>query len=322
MGSSSSVPSLPNSTLQVAHNIGAAAVHWDVQTGGSADDFALQDLDFYPNKITIDAGDTITFHVAGGPGGDAHTVAFVPSGQSVPSPDSPKDLVPAGGTTVDGTKFVNSGILFGGSSFTLTFSNPGTYRILCLFHEPAMESTVIVHSAGTPYPHDALYYREIGDSQKEQDLADARSSVALFPFKPGGTTLAAGIDPFLVQYPPSDSTVLRFLDSGDVAWFGTSGNLTVEVGTVVTWVNETSNEPHTLTFPLAGQRVLPNIPPDPAVNVSPSGVTKFDGSKIVNSGTIHGGTRFRLMFTKPGTYFYGCIYHDNSGMHGLITVKP
>jgi len=185
-----------------------------------------------------------------------------------------------------------------------------------------MESTVIVQKAGARYPHDALYYRYIADSEKWHDLAAAERSVSHFPFKPGGTTLAAGIDPGLVRYPPLDSTVLRYVDTRDILKVATSGNLTIKVGTVVTWVNETSNEPHTLTLNVAGKKKLPRIPPDPPVNFNRHGVTRYDGSKIVNSGTFLGGTRVRLMFTKTGKFYYGCLYHDNSGMDGTITVTP
>jgi hypothetical protein len=87
-------------------------------------------------------------------------------------------------------------------------------------------------------------------------------------------------------------------------------------------VNLTSNEPHTLTLNVAGKKELPSIPPDPPVNFNSHGVTRYDGSKIVNSGTFLGGTRVRLMFTKVGKFYYGCLYHDNSGMDGTITVTP
>lgn len=317
------VPNAPYSALRLAQNLGAT--NWKVETGAATESYALQDLDFYPNKITIDAGDTITYQV-NGVGLDGHAVAFVPSNQKIPSPLDPKDLVPHGGTTIDGKHFVNSGALGGGLppyEVTFLFSRPGVYRILCLFHEPAMESTVIVQKTGTPYPHNAAYYRDQANVDKQHDLAAAERSVSDFPFKPGGTTLAAGVDPGLIRFPPRDSTVLRYVDTKDAGKIATSANLTIKVGTVITWINETSNEPHTITFPQGGHDKLPNIPPDPPVNVAPHGkITKYDGSKIVNSGTILSGTGFRLMFTKAGSYYFGCLYHDNAGMAGRITVKP
>jgi plastocyanin len=301
---------------------GGTAMDWPVEVGGVGDHYAFQALDFYPNTITIDAGDTITYQMADSGGSDAHTVTFVPPHMRIPSPLDPNDVKPYGGTTITGTKYVNSGILVGGQKITLLFPKPGTFRILCLFHEPAMESSVVVQRAGAPYPHSVAYYRKTGDSEQRADLEAAQDSVSQFPFKPGGTTLAAGIDPGLVQEPPSDATVLRFVDTKEAGNVAKSGNLTIKVGTVVTWVNETSNEPHTLTLNVAGTKGLPHIPPDPPVNFKRHGITIYDGSKIVNSGTFLGGTAVRLMFTKVGEFYYGCLYHDNSRMVGTITVTP
>jgi plastocyanin len=73
-----------------------------------------------------------------------HTVTFPVSGQEVPQMDpfSP----PSGGSTYDGSTLVNSGPLFGGQSFSLTFTKAGTYTYNCLFHDDTehMVGTVIV----------------------------------------------------------------------------------------------------------------------------------------------------------------------------------
>jgi plastocyanin len=308
-------------TTQSVANL--AGTNWTIGTGASYDSYAVQDLDFLPNAITIDAGDTITYHVGSGAGGDAHTVAFVPPGQTVPPPGDPANLSPAGGNIVDGTHFLNSGILVGGQTFTLHFPVAGTFKILCLFHEPAMVMTVTVQKAGTPYPHDATFYLHAGAVDEQADFFEGRQSVASFPFVNGGNTFAAGIDPGQVHFPPPDSTVLRFLNSSDFSLVATSGSKTIKVGTVLKWVNLTSNEPHTITLVPAGQHSLPNMPPDPAVNVAaPGHITTFDGTKLVNSGTVLGGHSFLVKFIKAGTFFYGCLYHDNSRMTGTITVTP
>lgn len=304
-----------------------AATTWNIGTGASYNYYSDQLLDFLPTAITINAGDSIAFHVASGAGGDPHTVAFVPSTTKVPPPGDPNNLSPAGGTIVDGTKFVNSGILFGGQVFTLRFSKPGTFRILCLFHEPAMVMTVTVQPTGTPYPHNAQYYLNVGATDEWQDFFEARQSVAQFPFPSGGTTFAAGVDPGLVHFPPPDSTILRFLNSNQWSLVANGGSKTIKAGTVITWVNETSNEPHTVTVLPAGQTELPAaLTPDPAVNAVPyPSVTIFDGTKLVNSGTLVRAPgapfAFAVKFTKPGVYHYACIYHDNSGMDGVITVN-
>lgn len=320
------LPPMSASTERNTQTVAApalASTNWNVGTGASYASYAVQALDFYPKSITIDAGDTISYHVASGVGGDAHTVSFVPAGQKVPSPGDPNDLKPAGGTVVDGTKFINSGILLGGQVFTLHFPKPGTYPILCLFHEPAMVSTVVVQKAGTPYPHNAQFYMSESAQDRWEDFSAGINSATEFPFAAYGTTIAAGIDPGLVHFPPPDVTILRFLNTPKVGLVATAGNKTIKAGTVLTWVNETSNEPHTVTFALAGQHDLPNIPPDPAVNVAPPpAITSFDGTRIVNSGTLLGNQKFLMKFTKPGSYFYGCLYHDNSRMVGTVTVTP
>lgn len=323
---------IPTSTDRSVQSLGTtasfASKNWVVGTGASTYSYALQDLDFYPNSMTINAGDTISYQIASGVGGDGHTIAFVPSGMTVPSPGDPANLAPTNSTstngTVDGTKFVNSGLELGGQTYTLHFTKAGTYRILCLFHEPAMAMTVIVQAAGTAYPHDQFFYTHTGSIDLWEDLGAAQKSAASFPFKAFGTTLAAGIDPGQVTFPPPDSTILRYLTSAstDSSVLSREGSLTIKAGTTLTWVNLTSNEPHTVTVVPMGQDDLPNIPPDPAVNVASSGTTSFDGSKFVNSGTFVVGQHFSLKFTKAGSYFYGCLYHDNSRMSGTITVTP
>jgi len=324
MGANSNIPAVPSSAARTTHNPtvqSIASTNWDVIEGSAANFFAVQGLDFYPTGVIIDAGDTITFHVPNGQYSDAHTVAFVPKGMPVPSPGDPNDVNPAGGNTVDGSTFVNSGILFGGQTFSLTFPKAGNYRILCLFHEPAMTMSVLVQPAGTPYPHNAAFYANLGAQDQSEDLAKGFQSIATFPFSNGGTTFAAGIDPGLATFPESDVTVLRFLNSNQTSQLIGAGRITIKAGTTLTFVNETSNEPHTITIVQAGQTDLPPIAPDPSVNAVPfPGVTIFDGSQFVNSGTIIGGQSFSVKFTKAGSYLYGCLYHDNSGMVGRITV--
>lgn len=328
--STSTLPTVPDSSVRATQStlLSAAPINWNVQTGGSNLYYALQNLDFFPSSITINAGDAITYRVASGGGGDPHTISFVPAGQKVPPPNDPNNVVPKGGNVIDGTTFVNSGIVFGGQTFTLHFAKAGTYKIYCLFHEPAMIMSVVVNPTGSPRPHDASFYLHLGYVDQWDDLNEAARSVATYPFTPGGTTFAAGIDPGLVHFPPADSTVLRFINSPDINKIGNEGSITVKAGTVLTWVNLTSNEPHTITFAVAGATDLPNIPPDPSVNAAPPGqVSVFDGTKVVNSGTILGFTppptnSFKIKMMKPGKYLYGCLYHDNSRMTGIVTVTP
>lgn len=188
-----------------------------------------------------------------------------------------------------------------------------------------MVMSVVVQNSGSTYPHTQFFYTNQGSSDLWEDLGAAQRSVASYPFPNGGTTIAAGIVPGLVHFPPADSTVLRFINSNDTTStvIASEGSKTIKAGTMLTFVNETSNEPHTVTVATTSGD-LPNIPPDPAVNASrtPGVVNVFDGTKIVNSGTIGPGGSFKLKFTKAGTYHDGCLYHDNSRMEGWITVTP
>ncbi len=76
-------------------------------------------------------------------------------------------------------------------------------------------------------------------------------------------------------------------------------NITVRVGTQVTWTNnESSQIPHTVT---SG---TPNAP-----------------SNMFDSGTLNPGQTFQFTFNTPGTYNYFCRIHG-AAMTGTVTVTP
>ncbi len=116
-------------------------------------------LQFLGGNITVHQGDTVTFTVADP--SEIHTVTFTsgaPPPDLVdvrPQPAGPPQIVfpamvaqPQGGNSYDGTGFLNSGILFPGSTFTLTINAPpGTYQYRCLLHGGApqnMTATITV----------------------------------------------------------------------------------------------------------------------------------------------------------------------------------
>jgi plastocyanin len=183
-----------------------------------------------------------------------------------------------------------------------------------------MNGTIIVQPAGTPYPHPQGYYTGQGNAEANAQLSAAQASIKLFPFANGGPMVAAGIDPKLMALPPSKSAVWRFLDADTLST--ASQTVTIPVNSTITWVNETDNEPHTVTFPIPGHTPPPNLSPF----APPSGGNTYDGSHLVNSGPF--GTAvglptnsFTLKFTKPGTFKYFCLFHDDFGMVGWVTVK-
>ncbi|WP_340106973.1 cupredoxin domain-containing protein [Rhodohalobacter sp. 8-1] len=88
--------------------------------------------------------------------------------------------------------------------------------------------------------------------------------------------------------------------SSEVSMEGISfvpANLTVEVGTTVTWTNN-SNVIHTVTSGTDGNH---------------------DG--LFDSGNVAANEQFSYTFNETGTYPYFCIPHVNQGMTGTIIVE-
>jgi plastocyanin len=278
---------------------------WNLDAG-TGDATGVAALKFYTPDITIDAGDTITWKVAG----NAHTVAFLTTGQVPPAPDSPAAQAPAGGTTVDGTTFTSSGIVFpapGHDTFALTFPTAGTYAYHCLIH-PGMDGSVTVQAPGTAYPQDQAAITAAAQAAETVDIAAGHALEQSFSptstKNADGTTtyhLAAGVGADRIS-------ILRFIGS----------SLHVHVGDTVEWTNGDSNgEPHSVSFGTE--------PQDPSA-LAPAGGSSYDGKiKWVSSGLfvgapIPGPHSYSLTFAKAGTFKYICVLHDVVGMVGSITV--
>jgi plastocyanin len=101
-------------------------------------------------------------------------------------------------------------------------------------------------------------------------------------------------------------------------------NLHIHVGDTVIWTDDTSNEPHAVTF-LAGQP-LPQIPDWYATNPTGNGIS-YDGSSYFNSGLLYPAEPGRphsltLTFTKTGTFPYVDVGDFFMGMQGSVIVTP
>jgi plastocyanin len=280
---------------------------WAINTGGSEQSEAIQALDFYPNTITIHSADTITWTNSTS---IPHTVSIPKAGQTPPA--GPPNPAPVGGNVFDNSAYISSGFITKGKTYSVRFTRPGTYKYYCLVHQPEMIGEIIVIPAGMPLPQSATQYAAAASADLAADLQAGVASIQTFPYAPGGTHLAAGIAPGLPGSPPSQSTVMRFLDDTN-----TNGSISVSVGTTVTWTNESNNVPHTVTFPALGQPP-PAGPPD---QVPPAGGSTYDGTALANSGVMRPGTSYSLTFTKAGTYTYYCLFHDGpTGMIGTVAV--
>jgi plastocyanin len=279
-----------------------------VTTGGSALSQAVQAFDYYPNQTTIDVGDSITWNNTQN---EPHVVAIPPAGQT-PPPGPPQP--PVGGKTFDGSSYISSGFMAPNSTYTVKFTKAGTYTVYCLIHQPEMVSTIVVQPAGTAYPKSQGQYLAEGAADLSYDLGVGTASIATFPYPAGGTHLAAGISPGLAAGPPAQTTVMRFMDAGNLD--GQPLNTTIPVGTTLTWTNQANNAPHTVSFPVAGQALPPGPPDGPA-----AGGATYDGTAYTSSGVIPPGGSYSLTFTARGTYTYYCQFHAPEGMTGTVTVQ-
>jgi plastocyanin len=139
-------------------------VTWQVANAPSTD--AADVMRFIPQRLSIKTGDTVTWdnetpvpHTVTFTSGAAAPELITPQPQNAGPPNlvlNPDVLFPAGAAngTYDGTGYVNSGF-FGagpesvaGTSFSLTFTKPGTYLYLCVLHADQGMSGVIEVSAG------------------------------------------------------------------------------------------------------------------------------------------------------------------------------
>ena len=283
----------------------AAPQTWSVTTGGSSQLEAIQALDYYPNAITVHAGDTVRWN---NQTSIPHSVSIPIAGQTPPG--GPPDMAPVGGTTFDNSAYISSGFLVKGSSYAVTFTVPGTYRIFCIVHQPEMTGTVVVLPAAATLPTSAQQYAADANADLLIDLQAGSDSLQTFPFVAGGTHIAAGISP---GGPPSQASVMRFLDDTT-----TGSNVTISVGTTIQWTNRSNNVPHSVAFPALGQQP-PSGRPD---QVPPAGGLTYDGTALANSGVLPPGASYFLTFTKAGVYPYYCLFHDGpTGMVGTVTVR-
>jgi plastocyanin len=293
------------------------------KVGGSLNDTAVQADLYFPGTITIDEGDSITWADAAG-ADESHTVTF---GSTGPCVDIAKLGVPSAGASYSGSGCVSSGSLWpvsapasaGPKTYTLTFPKAGTYQYFCQFHKPAMNGTVVVQPAGSPYPPGQAAY----DATKDPALATAE--------KNGEAALAAQT---VTTRTNADGTTTHTMNAGygDGKTFSLyrygANNLSISAGDSVAWVQNDVADYHTVTFLDNGKDVpftLPDGYPNP-VAVSRTPDTTYIGTGFVNSGLLvpasaPADTRtYRLTFPRAGTYSYECLIHDDAGMKGTIQV--
>lgn len=133
------------------------------------------------------------------------------------------------------------------------------------------------------------------------------------PPPPGGSqALAPGaivIQVSLIKYPPQQTQF------GTVAGYN-NANLTVHVGAVIQFHNQDSFT-HTASS-LGTSGFPPNGPAFKARTRSGSDLSQANWS----SGDLQPDAYSQpIHATTPGTYYYGCYFHYNTPMRGVITVQ-
>lgn len=328
-------------------SVASAQQIWQVQVGAESQNMGKQADAFLPNEIWIYAGDSIQFKFA--PKYEIHTVTFIPTdtnrpgfqgppgvpvGCSVvlPGPPPAPDPTPKADASYDGTGCVNSGPLnatTNGGTYTVTFPDPGNYKMVCLVHAD-MNGVVHVLPLTATLPYDqADYNRQARDEARDllHSPLNAQEERADFPpdenvvLMTGKLSATAGGRQYVSE--------VRFVP----------GTIQIHAGETVEWINADPTEPHTVTF---GKEPLHGFNPTlPTMNVG----TGLDGAleatvsstgDFVNSGflqaapqdhtgapqTAPGITRIRITFPKAGVYPYHCALHDVDGMVGTVVVLP
>jgi plastocyanin len=276
---------------------------WQLRVGAESLDRAVQVLQFYPAAIAVNVGDTITWT---NPTPEIHTVTFLAPGQERSRFDrgDPLQSEPQGNGQIDGTAYLNSGVLELGQTFTATAAQPGAYEYVCLVHVLQVGS-VVVNPAGTAYQQtQADYDATVAAAQPPI----ARWQAAIAAYQPAVRARADGTREHVLSAGMGDgvAATMRFVPQA----------VQVRVGDTITWDNEDEETPHTVTFG-------PPQGPPAGVWGAPQA---FDGSAPLNSGYFGvawpAGRTYSVTFTTPGQYPYVCLLHTGALMLGSVTVTP
>ncbi|MHB8410891.1 MAG: cupredoxin domain-containing protein [Candidatus Acidiferrales bacterium] len=310
-----------------------AFAQWRASVGAESNDMARQAAAFLPNEIWIHAGDSITWTFRSD---EIHTITFLTPGQVRPPFAVGCPGFSLGRAVFDGSACVTTPPTTKGHAFTVTFPKAGNYKLVCLVH-PDMTGLIHVLDLGAPLPHNQAFYDEQGADQRRDLLSDADRGQA-----EGQETIRGDGDPLTFRVIPHVTVGIGEVTAtpgGAQTFFMPrffKNTITIHAGDTVEWSNHDPVTPHTITF-----GADPPKPAVPSANVT----VDADGARhaMVTSPTdnVHSGfivaapqeriglplsppgvTRFRVTFTRPGTYPYRCVLHDNLGMVGKVVVLP
>jgi plastocyanin len=307
--------------------IAVAAEQTQAIAGAQSSDKGNQALAFLPNELWVHVGDSITWAF---PTDEIHTVTFLkPNQVRPPFPVGCPGVTPDG-ASYDGTSCVNSGVMAGGQTYTVSFPTAGNYKLVCLVHA-YMTGAVHVLNASETLPHDQDFYENQAERELSELLSDASRLMGrgmAIARRTSEDEVSAGIAEIVATTGGGvhTATVMRFLRDTTI----------VDVGDTVEWTNLGPAVSHTVTF---GTEPADPMPPSAGVTTDSDGARHAvigSPSDNVNSGFLTaanpdrvgqpqpplGVTRFRVTFTSPGTFHYICALHDDLGMTGTVIVRP
>ena len=315
-----------------------AQVTWNANVGAETRDEAGQATAFLPNEVWINAGDKIQWTWQ--PKNEPHTVTFLKAEQTRPTPpppigppvglfsvECPSPNPYLGGTaTYDGSACISSAALTGGkapSTFTVTFPNPGNYKLVCLIHTN-MNGTVHVLDKSALLPYKQSDYVKQARDQAEDILRDADNpKEEQRDFSPSQNEVIMTGEVVATGGGRQYLTISRFFN----------GTTYVHAGETVEWTNLDPTEPHTVTFGTEPLNPMATVGVTAAADGALQGTINTT-SDSVSSGFLQaspedavgrgqappGTTRIRITFNNPGTYHYICALHDVNGMVGTVVV--
>lgn len=323
---------------------------WTITVGSGSFPYTALNR-FYPNDITVHAGDNVDFKWQG-----FHTVTFnMPANLSLLDVGFPPGP-PGNSTTLDTpTTFVSAVPMGGGpppapppADFVLKVGNDlpsGAYQFACRFHQ-FMKGVIRVKRGDLPKTDgqnqtlaaarmaadatrgaklDARLIKQSAHWEGEALVGAGDKVTELFNFYPSFYSLST------FNPPPQPPTIVP-------------NYIKIKVGDELTFTTRDLHEPHTVTFgeePAGG----------PFAAVPPSGTgdpNAYDGTSTLNSGFMFAQsqydwwnlkhsvlssalprTTFSVTFTTPGLFPFYCALHGSNhgpnepgGMSGTIQVLP
>lgn len=294
-----------------------------VQAGASdPKDRNIAALDFLPASITVKTGASVEWTA---PGPEPHTITFLPSGQTPPTPDKPENAALRAKSVTgayDGTQTFSSTIIPTGPNpekFSVSFPKAGAFTYYCIIH-PGMTGTVnVVDDATSADTQAAINKRAIAERAKwfaegraaKKTLTDAPVKKVANPDGSTTWTIQMGVT-------TQHTDVLAFQPP----------NADIKAGDKVTFLNN-SFAPHTASF--KGSGTLPQNPEAPeAMKPSPGPSPQtLNATGVFNSGWLppnvppgqgppEAARSFTFVVPKAGEYSYVCLLHAPSGMGGTL----